>query len=84
MFGVYGCGIHKLTCLIASTSFSKRLSEVLHDAPPYTDVNMQWQHIAHSLHTAAGGKKKVGYRRQQKSTWFDDECRQAAIEKNDT
>ena len=28
------------------------------------------------------GKKKVGYRRQQKSTWFDDECRQAAIEKN--
>ena len=27
--------------------------------------------------------KKVGYRRQQKSTWFDDECRQVAIEKND-
>ena len=33
------------------------------------------------LHTAAG--EKVGYRRQQKSTWFDDECRQVAIEKND-
>ena len=28
-------------------------------------------------------RKKVGYRRQQKSTWFDDECRQAAIDKND-
>ena len=25
----------------------------------------------------------VGYRRQQKSTRFDEECRQAAIEKND-
>ena len=33
------------------------------------------------MHTAAG--EKVGYRRQQKSTWFDDECRQAAIDKND-
>ena len=58
-----------------------RLSELLHDAPPDPDVNTQRQHIAHSLHTAAG--EKVGYRRQQKSTWFDEECRQAAIEKND-
>ena len=33
------------------------------------------------MHTAAG--EKFGYRRQQKSTRFDDECRQAAIEKND-
>ena len=33
------------------------------------------------MQTAAG--EKVGYRRQQKSTWFGDECRQAAIEKND-
>ena len=31
--------------------------------------------------TAAG--EKVGYRRQLKSTWFDEECHQAAIEKND-
>ena len=43
-------------------SFSTRLSQLLHDAQPNTDVNMQWQHIAHSLHTAAG--EKVGYRRQ--------------------
>ena len=62
-------------------SFSIRLLEVPHDAPPNIDVNTQWQHIAHSLHTAAG--EKVGYRRQQKSTWFDEECCQAAIEKND-
>ena len=55
-------------------SFSIRLSELLHDSRPDPDVNTQWQHIAHSLHTAAG--EKVGYRRQQKSTWFDDECRQ--------
>ena len=55
--------------------------ELLHDAPPDPGVNKQWEHIAHSLHTAAG--EKVGYHRQQKSTWFDDECRQAAIEKND-
>ena len=32
------------------------------------------------MHTAAA--EQVGYRRQQKSTWFDEECRQAAIEKN--
>ena len=30
-------------------SFSSRLSELLHDAPPDTDVNTQWQHITHSL-----------------------------------
>ena len=48
---------------------------------PDTDVNIQWQHIAHSMHTAAG--EKIGYRKQQKSTWFDEECRQAAIKKND-
>ena len=62
-------------------SFSIRLSELLHDAPPDSDVNTHWQLIAHSLHTAAG--EKIGYRRQQKSTWFNHEFRQAAIEKND-
>ena len=50
---------------------SIRLSELLHDAPPDPDVNTQWKHIAQSLHTAAG--EKVGYRRQQNSTWFDEE-----------
>ena len=73
--------VQKLRSQKIAESFSIRLSELLHDAPPDPDVNTQWQHIAHSLHTAAG--EKVGYRRQQKSTWFDDECRQAAIEKND-
>ena len=34
--------------------------------------------MTHSSHNAAG--EKVGYRRQQ--AWFDEECRQAAIEKN--
>ena len=33
------------------------------------------------MHTAI--REKVGYRRQQKSTWFDEACRQTAIEKND-
>ena len=60
---------------LIAESFSIRLSELLHDAPPDPDVNNQWKH------TAAG--EKVGNRRQQKPTWFDDECRQAAIEKND-
>ena len=73
--------VQKLRSQKISESFPIRLSELLHDAPPDSDVNTQWQHIAHSLHTAAG--EKVKYRRQQKSTWFDDECRQAAIERND-
>ena len=73
--------VQKLRSQKIAESFSIRLSELLHDAPPDPDVNTQWQHIAYCLHTAAG--EKVGYRRQQKSTWFDDECRQAAIEKND-
>ena len=29
------------------------------------------------------GEEKVANRRQQKSTWFDKQCRQAAIVKND-
>ena len=72
--------VQKLRSQKIAESFSIRLSELLHDASPDTDVNKQWEHIAHSLHTAAG--EKVGYRRQQKSTWFDDECCQAVIEKN--
>ena len=64
--------VQKLRSQKIAETFSIRLSELLHDT--------QLQHIAHSLHTAAG--EKIGYRRQQKSTWFDDECRQAAIEKN--
>ena len=66
---------------IEYTSINKQISELLHDTPPDPDVNTQWQHIAHSLHTAT--EEKVGYRRQQKSTWYDERCRQAAIEKND-
>ena len=58
-----------------------RISELLHDAQTDTDVYAQWQHMAHSLHNAV--REKVGYRRQQNSTWFDEECRKAAIEKND-
>ena len=68
--------VQKLRSQKIAKSFSIRLSELLHDTPPDPDVNTQWQHIAHSLQTAAG--EKVGYRRQQKSTW---QCRQAAIEK---
>ena len=34
-----------------------------------------------SLHTAAG--EKVRYRRQEKATWFDEEFRHAAVDKND-
>ena len=44
-------------------------------------LNTLWQHLAHTLHTAA--EEKIRYHGQKKSTWFDDECRQAAIEKND-
>ena len=62
-------------------SFYIRLQELLHDATPDTDISTQWQHIAQSLYTAAG--EKVRYSRQQKSIWFDNECRQAAIEKKD-
>ena len=58
--------VQKLRSEKIAESFSIRLSELLHDAPPDPDVNMQWQHIVHSLHTAAG--EKVGYRRQQMST----------------
>ena len=38
-------------------SFYIHLSELLLDAPTDTDVNMQWQHIAPSLHTEAGEKR---------------------------
>ena len=64
--------VQKLRSQKIAESFYTLLSELLHDASP--DVT------THSLHTAAG--EKVGYRRQQKSTWFDM-VRQAAIEKND-
>ena len=73
--------VQKLRSQNMAESFSIRLSELLHDAPPDRDVNTQWQHIAHFLHTTAG--EKVEYRKQQKSTWFDEECNQAAIEKKD-
>ena len=73
--------VRKLRSQKIAESFSTCLSEFFHDAPPDTDVNTQWQQISHFLHTAAG--EKFEYRRQQKSTWFVDECRQAAIEKND-
>ena len=56
----------------------KRISEGLKAGASH---NTQWQYIVHPLQTAAG-EKKVRYRRQQKSTWFDGECPQAAIEKN--
>ena len=69
--------IQKLRSQKIAKSFYIRHSKLLHD--PDTDVNTRWQHIAHSLLTAA--KEKV--RRQQKSTWCYEECRQAAIEKND-
>ena len=55
----------------------KRISEGFKTGASF---DMQWQYIAHSLQTAAGDKE--GLRRQQKSTWLDEECRQAAIEKN--
>ena len=58
-----------------------RFPELLHAAHLDTDVNTMWQHIAHSLHTAAAEKDL--YRRQQKSTWLDEKYRQAQIEKND-
>ena len=63
----------KLQAQKIAESFYTLLSELLHDASP--DVT------THSLHTAAG--EKVGYRRQQKSTWFHEDCCQPAIEKND-
>ena len=72
--------VQKLRSQKTAELFSICLSELLHNAPP-EPVNTQWQHIAHSLQTAAD--EKVGYRRQQKSTWFDEGYRQAAIEKND-
>jgi len=72
--------VQKLRSQQTAESFSTRLSELLRDTPPATDINTQWQRIAHCLHTAAG--EKVGYRRQQKSTWYDEECRQAAIDKD--
>ena len=46
--------VQKLRSQKIAESFSIRLSELLHDALPDPDVNMQWQRIAHSLHIAAG------------------------------
>ena len=73
--------VQKLRSQKIAESFSIRLSELLHDAPLDTDINTQWQHIGHLLHTTAG--EKVGYLTQQNSTWFDKECRHAPIAKND-
>ena len=41
------------------------------------------QGIIFHFNKSPAAEEKVGYRRQQKSAWFDDECRQIAIEKND-
>ena len=49
--------IQKLRSQKITESLSIRLSELLHDAPPDPGVNTQWQHSAHSLHTAAAAEK---------------------------
>jgi hypothetical protein len=45
-----------------------------------SDLNTQWLNIAQCIRTAA--EETVGYRKPKKVTWYDEECRQAAIAKD--
>jgi len=72
--------VQKLQSQQTAESCSTHLTELLRDVRSATDITTQWHHIENSLRTAAG--EKVGLLRQRRSTWYDDECRQAATEKD--
>ena len=72
--------VQKLQTQETAEMFSHRLNELLLQSPPASDVSEQWRHIADSLQTAA--EEQIGFRRPQKLTWYDEECRQAAIDKD--
>ncbi|XP_073848775.1 uncharacterized protein [Musca autumnalis] len=65
-----------------ATAYSTQLAQLLNASTPCPDnITTQWQHIAHSMQTAA--KSILGFQRPpQRNSWYDQECRAATEEKN--
>ena len=72
--------VGKLQSQETAESYSTRLNELLHATEAAPELDQQWQNIAQSMLQAA--EEKVGYHKSQKLTWYDEECRQAAIDKD--
>ena len=58
----------KLQSQETTETYVTRLKELLHAPEPAPELDQQWQNIAQS--------------KSQKLTWYDEECRQAAIDKD--
>ena len=74
--------IAKLQTPEIATAYSNQLSQLLRQHASTSDVpDIQWQHIAHSMATAA--TTVLGYeKRRSDESWYDEECRIASEEQD--